>query len=154
MALKALDEIKQMMDAGETIQAEVALKELLEKEPDSLHAKILYGTCCLLNDPYCPERFDLHDELEPEAKRRIAEGDSDLERIWNEYHECVMTPITTYPLSMESVVLAILITAAVVAALCYFTRLSFFVCSDSSCRQYEVLRSSSLTSGVRKCENA
>ena len=42
--MKALDEIKQMMDAGETIQAEVALKELLEKEPDSLHAKILYGT--------------------------------------------------------------------------------------------------------------
>ena len=40
-----LDEIKQLMAAGETAQAEEALKELLANEPDNLQAKMLYGTC-------------------------------------------------------------------------------------------------------------
>ncbi len=43
--MKALEEIKQMMAAGETVQADEALKELLEKEQNNLQAKMLYGTC-------------------------------------------------------------------------------------------------------------
>ncbi len=44
--MKTLDEIKQMMVASDTAQADKALKELLAAEPDNLQAKMLYGTCC------------------------------------------------------------------------------------------------------------
>ena len=40
-----LDEIKQLMTVGETAEADKALKELFEKEPNNLQAKMLYGTC-------------------------------------------------------------------------------------------------------------
>ena len=43
--MKTLDEIKQMMSAGETAKADEALKELLVAEPENLEAKMLYGTC-------------------------------------------------------------------------------------------------------------
>ena len=62
--MKSLDEIKQMMAAGDAAQADVALKELLAKEPDNLQAKMLYGTCRqLLGDEKTFKR--IHDELAP-----------------------------------------------------------------------------------------
>lgn len=62
--MKTLDEIKQMMATGETVQADEALKELLEKEPTNLQAKMLYGTCRqLLGDEETFRR--IHDELTP-----------------------------------------------------------------------------------------
>lgn len=42
--MNTLDEVKQMMAAGDTAEADEALKELLEKEPDNLQAKMLYDT--------------------------------------------------------------------------------------------------------------
>lgn len=62
--MKTLDEIKQMMAAGDTAQADGALKELLAAEPDNLQAKMLYGTCRqLLGDEETFKR--IHDELAP-----------------------------------------------------------------------------------------
>lgn len=62
--MKTLDEIKQMMAAGDTAQADEALKELLAKEPANLQAKMLYGTCRqLLGDEETFKR--IHDELMP-----------------------------------------------------------------------------------------
>ena len=62
--MKTLDEIKQLMAAGDTAQADKALKELLAKEPDNLQAKMLYGTCRqLLGDEETFKR--IHDELAP-----------------------------------------------------------------------------------------
>ena len=43
--MKTLDEIKQMMAAGDTVQADAALNVLLMREPDNLQAMMLYGTC-------------------------------------------------------------------------------------------------------------
>ena len=66
--MKTLDEIKQLMAAGDTAGADEALKDLLAKEPDNLQAKILYGTCRqLLGDE---ETFKhIHDELAPVMER-------------------------------------------------------------------------------------
>ncbi len=62
--MKTLDEIKLMMAAGETAQADEALKELLAAEPNNLQAKMLYGTCRqLLGDEETFRR--IHDELAP-----------------------------------------------------------------------------------------
>lgn len=43
--MKTLDEIKQMMSAGDAVKADGTLKELLAAEPENLEAKMLYGTC-------------------------------------------------------------------------------------------------------------
>ena len=65
--MKTLDEIKRMMAAGETVQADESLKELLVSEPDNLQAKMLYGTCRqLLGDEETFRR--IHDELAPEME--------------------------------------------------------------------------------------
>ena len=40
-----LDEIKKLMAADDTAQADEALKELLAVEPNNLQAKMLYGIC-------------------------------------------------------------------------------------------------------------
>ena len=40
--MKTLDEIKQMIAAGETAKADAVLKELLENEPNNLQANMLY----------------------------------------------------------------------------------------------------------------
>ena len=42
--MKTLDEIKQLMAAVDTVQADEALKELLAKEPENLQAKMFHGT--------------------------------------------------------------------------------------------------------------
>ena len=76
--MKALDEIKQMMAAGDTAKAAEALKELLAKEPRNLQAKMLYGTCCqLLGDEETFKR--IHDELAPEMKYTIVFHDETTE---------------------------------------------------------------------------
>ncbi len=63
--MKNLDEIKKLMVAGDTVQADGALKELLAAEPNNLQAKMLYGTCRqLLGDEETFKR--IHDELEPQ----------------------------------------------------------------------------------------
>ena len=43
--MNTLDEVKQMMAAGDTAEADEALKELLASESENLEAKMLYGTC-------------------------------------------------------------------------------------------------------------
>lgn len=43
--MKLIDEIKQLMAAGDTAQADEALKELLANDPDNLQAKMLFGIC-------------------------------------------------------------------------------------------------------------
>ena len=88
-----LDEIKQMMSAGDTAKAAEALKEVLSNEPDNLQAKMLYGTCRqLLGDEETFKR--IHDELAPEMeKREKGEPQSETVSLWKKYHALWMTLI-------------------------------------------------------------
>ena len=98
-SMKTLDEIKALMSAGETAQADVALKELLAQEPDNLQAKMLYGTCRqLLGDEGTFRR--IHGELAPEMEK-LADDPSTADTIvptetlslWKKYHALWMTLI-------------------------------------------------------------
>ena len=90
--MKTLDEIKQLMVAGETAEADKALKELLANEPDNLQAKMLYGTCRqLLGDE---ETFNrIYDELAP-VMEELADDPPTAETVtlpetlslWKKYH--------------------------------------------------------------------
>jgi thioredoxin-like negative regulator of GroEL len=84
--MKTLDEIKQMMAAGDTAQADEALKDLLANEPDNLQAKMLYGTCRqLLGDEETFRR--IHDELAP-VMERLGKNEPEKETVslWKKYH--------------------------------------------------------------------
>ena len=98
-SMKTLDEIKALMSAGETAQADVALKELLAQEPDNLQAKMLYGTCRqLLGDEETFRR--IHGELAPEMEK-LADDPLTVDTIvpaetlslWKKYHALWMTLI-------------------------------------------------------------
>ena len=85
--MKTLEEIKQLMVAGDTAQADAALKELLAAEPDNLQAKMLYGTCRqLLGDEETFKR--IHDELVPKmeklGKSKVLSHTLEL---WQGYHK-------------------------------------------------------------------
>ncbi len=84
--MKQIDEIKQLMAAGDTAQADKALKELLAKEPDNLQAKMLYGTCRqLLGDEETFKR--IHDELAPGMERlEKKEPKAETVSLWKKYH--------------------------------------------------------------------
>ena len=91
--MTTLGEIKQLMAAGDTAQADAALKELLAKEPNNLEAKMLYGTCRqLLGDEESFKR--IHDELasvmETLAKR---EPNQETVSLWKKYHALWMSLI-------------------------------------------------------------
>ncbi len=88
-----LDEIKQLMAAGDTAQADEALKELLANESDNLQAKMLYGTCRqLLGDEETFKR--IHDELAPEmANMEQIEPKTETVSLWKKYHALWMTLI-------------------------------------------------------------
>ena len=84
--MNTLDEVKQMMAAGDTAKADEALKELLANEPDNLQAKMLYGTCRqLLGDEETFKR--IHDELAPvmEKQEKLA-PQSETVSLWRKYH--------------------------------------------------------------------
>lgn len=91
--MKTLDEIKKMMAAGDTVQADAALKDLLAKEPDNLQAKMLYGTCRqLLGDEETFRR--IHDGLTPEMERlEKKEPKAETVSLWKKYHALWMTLI-------------------------------------------------------------
>lgn len=128
--MKTLDEIKQLMAAGETAQADEALKELLAAEPINLQAKMLYGTCRqLLGDGESFRR--IHDELVPVMEiKRSDEQDAEELKCWKKYDELFgelnqnalcdgkeeKSPV------LEYVVLAILIISAIAAGAIYLGR--------------------------------
>ena len=89
--MKPLDEIRLMMAAGNTAQADEALKELLANEPDNLQAKMLYGTCRqLLGDEETFKR--IHDELVPVMKKLVKdEPKMETITLWKKYHALWMT---------------------------------------------------------------
>ena len=128
--MKTLDEIKQMMSAGDTAQADEALKELLAQEPDNLQAKMLYGTCRqLLGDEETFKR--IHDELAPVMGCLKGDSIGIIEiKMWEKYstlysdmHENVLSRLVTEDdgaVGMEYVVLAILIILALVMGVVYF----------------------------------
>lgn len=91
--MKTLDEIKEMMVAGDTAKAGEALKELLAAEPDNLQAKMLYGTCRqLLGDEETFKR--IHDELAPRMERmEKKEPKAEAVSLWKKYHALWMTLI-------------------------------------------------------------
>ena len=91
--MKTIDEIKQLMAAGDTAQADEALKELLANEPDNLQAKMLYGTCRqLLGDEESFKR--IHDELAPGMERlEKKEPKAEAVSLWKKYHALWMTLI-------------------------------------------------------------
>ena len=91
--MKTLDEIKKMMAAGDTAQADEALKELLANEPDNLQAKMLYGTCRqLLGDEETFRR--IHDEVEPEmATKEMLFPENETVSLWKRYHALWMSLI-------------------------------------------------------------
>ena len=108
--MKTLDEIKQMMAAGDTAQADEALKELLAVEPNNLQAKMLYGTCRqLLGDEETFKR--IHDELAPEVER-LEKSDSTTETgsLWKKYHQTFteltptseLKPLTFFTIPVDS----------------------------------------------------
>ena len=120
--MKTLDEIKQLMVADETAQADEALKELLAAEPNNLQAKMLYGTCRqLLGDEETFKR--IHDELVPELENMPSQAvDAEM---WLQYKtlysDMRKDTLCTRQLTeddrairMEYVVLAILILIALV----------------------------------------
>ena len=84
--MKPLDEIRLMMAAGNTAQADEALKELLANEPDNLQAKMLYGTCRqLLGDEETFKR--IHDELAPVVEKPVKdEPKVKTVSLWKKYH--------------------------------------------------------------------
>jgi len=84
--MKTLDEIKQMMSAGDTAKAAEELKEFIAVEPENLQAKMLYGTCCqLLGDEETFKR--IHDELAPEMETlEKGEPQSETVSLWRKYH--------------------------------------------------------------------
>ena len=83
--MKNLYEIKQMMAAGDTAQADEALKELLANEPDNIQAKILYGTCRqLLGDEETFKR--IHDELAQVMENLLKEDPkAETVSLWKKY---------------------------------------------------------------------
>lgn len=99
--MKTLDEIKQMMATGETVQADEALKELLEKEPTNLQAKMLYGTCRqLLGDEETFRR--IHDELAPVMVKlsdippeALTSVPPETLSLWKKYHALWMSLIVS-----------------------------------------------------------
>ena len=97
--MKTLNEIKQMMVAGETAKADASLKELLAAEPENLQVKMLYGACRqLLGDEETFKR--IHDELAPEMEK-LADDPTTADTIvlretislWRKYHALWMTLI-------------------------------------------------------------
>ena len=107
--MKALDEIKQMMAAGDTAKAAEALKELLAKEPDNLQAKMLYGTCCqLLGDAETFRR--IHDELAPVMeKQEKVTPQSETVSLWKKYR-----------VTWENLIVGAMVLGAVVVGSAYF----------------------------------
>ena len=128
--MKTLDEIKQMTAAGDTAQADEALKELLAKEPDNLQAKMLYGTCRqLLGDEETFKR--IHDELAPEMETMPSETIES--RMWAKYRTihsdmrkgalCTSTRLLTEEdgaIFMEYVIIALLIFFAIGVFVMYY----------------------------------
>lgn len=97
--MKTIDEIKQMMVAGDAAKAAEALKELLAKEPDNLQAKMLYGICRqLLGDEDAFKR--IHGELAPEMEK-LADDPATVDTtvpnetisLWKKYHALWITLI-------------------------------------------------------------
>ena len=84
--MKTLNEIKLLMAAGDTAQADEALKELLAKEPDNLQAKMLLGLCCqLLGDEMTFKR--IYDEVAPKMERLPpSEQRPETVTLWKKYH--------------------------------------------------------------------
>ena len=83
--VKTLDEIKKTMAGGDTAKAAEALKELLEKDPQNLQAKMLYGTCCqLLGDEGTFRR--IHDELAPAMAGKKKGVQPEVDSRWTTYH--------------------------------------------------------------------
>lgn len=107
--MKTLDEIKQLMAAGETAQADEALKDLLAAEPDNLQAKMLYGTCRqLLGDEETFRR--IHEDLASEMEKLVKEEPkAETVSLWKKYHVLWMT-----------LIIAGLMLAGTVGAMCYF----------------------------------
>ena len=130
--MKTLDEIKKMMAAGDAAKSAEALKELLAKEPDNLQAKMLYGTCCqLLGDEETFRR--IHDELAPVMEKRSMGTRSAEAKMWESYKRfhvdmsrgalcsrCLMQEDGA--VSMEYLILALIILAAVGACVICFER--------------------------------
>ena len=119
--MKTFDEIKQLMAAGDTAQADEALKELLSQEPDNLQAKMLYGTCRqLLGDEETFRR--IHDDLAPVMeKRKEAVSNADEAKRWERFDTLFRSQnqdalcVKRKPVLMEYVVIAVLIIAAIAA---------------------------------------
>ena len=125
--MKTLSEINKLMAAGETAQADTALKELLAAEPNNLQAKMLYGTCRqLLGDEETFRR--IHDELAPVMVNASNSIDAAL---WKKY-DSLFQLVTLQALvsheetitsshAMEYIVLAVLIIGALVAGIRLFS---------------------------------
>ena len=113
--MKTLDEIKQMMAAGDTAQANEALKELLAAEPNNLQAKMLYGTCRqLLGDEETFKR--IHDELAPAMERLAGGATSDATPVQSE----TLSLWKKYQILWEYLILGTLVLSVAVVAIVYF----------------------------------
>ena len=83
--MKLIDEIKQLMAAGDTAQADEALKELLANDPDNLQAKMLFGICSQLRGDEKTFRR-IYDELAPMMEHTLRrEQQPETASLWKKY---------------------------------------------------------------------
>ena len=115
-----IDEIKSLLKSGDVAGAAEAAEELLKGDPDNVRAMMLFGTCQqLLGDDAA---FELTHETVREAVLRMSLGDCpELADEWAKFdglHRQLTQPVLVRrgtkvrPMTMEYVVLATLIAAA------------------------------------------
>ena len=87
----SIGEIKRLMKDGKIAETDAATKELSEREPNNLQAKMLYGTCRqLLGDEETFRR--IHDELTPEMEQKDGQ-EAEETSLWKKYHALWMSLI-------------------------------------------------------------
>ena len=109
--MKSLDEIKKLMALDKVFQAEAALKEVLQREPDNLQAKMLYGLCRQLSGD--EEAFKrIYNEVAPKMEQASQpEQPPETVSLWKKYRTL-----------WKSLIVGGLVLAGTAVAVVYFGR--------------------------------
>ena len=109
--MKSLDEIKKLMALDKVSQAESALKEVLQREPDNLQAKMLYGLCRQLSGD--EEAFKrIYNEVAPKMEQASQpEQPPETVSLWKKYRTL-----------WKSLIVGGLVLAGTAVAVVYFGR--------------------------------
>ena len=112
--MKSLDEIKKLMALDKVSQAESALKEVLQREPDNLQAKMLYGLCRQLSGD--EEAFKrIYNEVAPKMEQASQpEQPPETVSLWKKYRTL-----------WKSLIVGGLVLAGTAVAIVHFGRTSY-----------------------------